>query len=192
MFNSTILGLGLTSKIFVRLILCFSLGGGLSITQAKIISTAEETIKKYYPGCSMKEENIFLTEEQSKEVELTYTQPLKTKLFNRRIIACKTAKHFIYLDSEIVRTQPQVIMITISDNDSLEKVDVLAFNEPEEYIPHRKWYETFDNKTNKHLMIDKDISHISGATLTTRSTITSVNKILALHPVWQKKYNAKK
>lgn len=168
------------------------MGGGLTIAQARVLLTAEETIKKYYPDCPVNEENIFLTDEQTKEIELTYSEKIKTKLFIRRVATCKTGKHFIYLDSEIVRTQPQVLMTVLSEKNVLEKVEILSFNEPEEYIPHKKWYETFENKTTKHLEVDKDISHISGATLTTRSTVSSVNKILALHLVWQKSKNVKK
>ncbi|MFZ4715345.1 MAG: FMN-binding protein [Bacteriovoracaceae bacterium] len=163
------------------------MGGGLSVSYAKILLTVDDALKNYYPGCKVTEENLFLTDQQLKELEQNLGHQSKTKLFTRRVVDCKGTKSFLYLDSETVRTQAQVLMIVVNAQNILEKVEVLAYNEPEEYIPMKKWYESFVGKGSGN-----ETPHISGATLTNKATVNSVNKILAIHMVWQtKKSNAK-
>ncbi|MCD6190216.1 MAG: FMN-binding protein, partial [Sulfurimonas sp.] len=49
-------------------------------------------------------------------------------------------------------------------------IEIIAFNEPLEYLPSDKWNSQFENvSTDKMLRVSKEIPTITGATLSARS-----------------------
>ena len=85
-----------------------------------------------------------------------------------------------------MRTLNETVIITI-ENDEVDSFKVSSFNEPPEYIAPKKWYGQFQGrKGQKVLRVPDDIDGLSGATLTVSSSVTAVNKILALHKLLKK------
>jgi hypothetical protein len=63
----------------------------------------------------------------------------------------------------------------------IEKVTLLAFHEPPEYQAPDRWFELFNKKPLEELDFNKGIQGISGATLSTRSALNSVRKVVAIY-----------
>lgn len=148
---------------------------------ARVLLRIEEAIGRFYPECKIKEENIFLTPEQIKKAESSSGLKIDSKLLNRKIATCSGSEKYIYLDTHVVRTQKEVLMVVL-DQIAIERVELLSFYEPSEYIPGKKWYELFQNtKKNVPVKLGENIPFISGATLTARATVSAVKKIVALH-----------
>lgn len=159
------------------------------LIHAKVLLRFEEAISRYFSGCIVKEQNIFLTVEQIKKAEAISGLKIDSKLLNRKVASCQTGNKFIYLDTHVVRTQKEVLLVVLGD-EALERVELLAFYEPDEYIPGKKWYELFNGKKNyEPVVLGNNIPHISGATLTSRATVSAVKKIISLHEAIK---NAKK
>jgi hypothetical protein len=87
------------------------------------------------------------------------------------------------IESETVRTKPETLMVVLSPEGEIEKVTLLAFHEPPEYQAPERWFELFNKKTLEELEFSKGIQGISGATLSTRSALNSVRKVLAIYQV---------
>jgi hypothetical protein len=148
---------------------------------AKVFMTIDQSIEIFFPNCKIEQKNIFLTEAQIKTAEEESGFKIESKIFNQRIANCNNDLSYIYINAQIVRTQ-QAALIVIIRNDLISRVELLSFNEPEEYIPIRKWYEQFENKNFGHkLELGYAIPHVAGATLTSKSTLKSVRLMLALH-----------
>lgn len=154
---------------------------GMDHLHARVLLRVDEAIRRYFPGCQLKEESLFLLPQQIKKAELSSGLKVESKLLSRKVATCPSGEKFIYLDMHVVRTQKEVLMIVLNQSE-LEKVEVLSFYEPDEYIPGKKWYELFKGiKKTETIALGRNIPHISGASLTSRATVTAVNKILALH-----------
>lgn len=87
------------------------------------------------------------------------------------------------IESETVRTKPETLMVVLSPEGEIQKVTLLAFHEPPEYQAPDRWFELFNKKTLEELDFNKGIQGISGATLSTRSALNSVRKVLAIYQV---------
>jgi hypothetical protein len=62
------------------------------------------------------------------------------------------------------------------------RVEVLAFDEPPDYLPRAEWYRQFDGRPlDAELDLRRAIRPVTGATLTARSTTDAVRRVLALH-----------
>lgn len=128
--------------------------------------------------------SLFPTEAQIHEIEQSARGKLESALFtfyvgrrNGEIIG------YAAIESHTVRTKPETLLIVLSATGELEKIEVLAFHEPPEYQPRASWFMQFYNRSLEQLDLNTGIQGITGATLSTRSALTSVRKVLSVFQV---------
>ena len=90
---------------------------------------------------------------------------------------------FAIIDSHIVRTLPEVFMAMLTPQGSIDRVVLLAFYEPSEYLPPERWLQQFNGRGpgGDGWRIGRDLHGISGATLTAQAVRDGLRKIVALH-----------
>ena len=89
-----------------------------------------------------------------------------------------------YFDSHRVRTLSEVVMVLVTPDDRIRRIEVLKFMEPPEYRAPEPWLEQFTGKTlTPALHVKRDIVNMTGATLTSRAVTEAVRRVLALHGV---------
>jgi Na+-translocating ferredoxin:NAD+ oxidoreductase RnfG subunit len=75
-------------------------------------------------------------------------------------------------------------MVVIDVAGRVERVEVLSFDEPPDYLPGAAWYRQFLGQAlDSQLALKRDIDGITGATLTARATTEAVRRVLAVHGV---------
>lgn len=172
--------------IFITILLFFC-----SLTGTQKSKKPEELMKEIYPGSTVIVKNIILTDQQKVEAERLSGMKIGAKMvsfylavLNGNIIA------YGYADAHPVRTHQELVLYTIRSSGEIDKVNVIAFNEPSEYMPSVRWLTLFSDKSlkNNSLIIRKDIDVMSGATLTSRAVTGGCRKALSL---WEVLYNKK-
>ena len=89
-----------------------------------------------------------------------------------------------YFDAHRVRTKAEVIMVALTPDGRVERVEVLKFTEPPEYLAPPGWIDQFDRRRlDDDLSMKGEILNITGATLTARAMTRAVRRVLALHAV---------
>lgn len=88
-----------------------------------------------------------------------------------------------YFDTHNVRTMPETILVTVKPDGTLGAVEVVAFGEPEDYLPRRNWLKLFGGRRLDELTVGRGLAHVTGATLTTRAIADAVRRVLAIHSV---------
>jgi Na+-translocating ferredoxin:NAD+ oxidoreductase RnfG subunit len=75
-------------------------------------------------------------------------------------------------------------MVVLTPQGGVRSLRLLAFHEPLEYQPTRRWYDQFERKSlEQPLRLGGDIHGIVGATLTARATTSGVRRALAFYDV---------
>lgn len=87
-----------------------------------------------------------------------------------------------YFDAHPVRTLTEVLMIVVGPDDRVERVEVLRFDEPQEYRPSGGWLDEFGGVRLSDGSA-RDVPNITGATLTSDAVEDAVRRSLALHEV---------
>ncbi|MCX7088315.1 MAG: FMN-binding protein [Methylococcales bacterium] len=87
------------------------------------------------------------------------------------------------IETSTVRTQPETLMIVLTPEGKLRNVYTLAFHEPPEYLPPERWYNLLLNRALEDMDFNKGVQGITGATLSTRSALGSVRKVMAIYDV---------
>lgn len=152
---------------------------------ATVFLTVDEALELAFPGCRVERETLYLTEAQLAEARERAGEAVESALVHPYVGWCDgRVAGVAYFDSHRVRTLPETLMVLVSPEGEVERIEILAFREPPEYIPRDAWYEQFDGRgLGPDLELKRGIRPVTGATLTARATTDAVRRILALHHV---------
>lgn len=159
---------------------------GEGVADARVYFTREDALSMAFPGASsIEKKTLFLSLEEQKRIE----ESAKVKL-DSRMVTFYLGKNngkvigYAYLGSQIIRTKYAVFMVVINPDKTVKSVYVLAFYEPEEYLPSQKWLLQFSEKIlDDRLWPKRDIHAVTGATMSVYSITREVRKALAIFQV---------
>ncbi len=143
----------------------------LSLSAKILISPVDAMKQSYGSDAEIVKKNILLSKTQATAIQKSAKTKLDSKIF-RVFKATKKSKLLGYgiLINKKVRSKNAVVLYFISKDSILKSIEVIAFNEPMEYLPSQKWNSQFqDLYTDKMLRVSKEIPTITGATLSARS-----------------------
>ena len=91
---------------------------------------------------------------------------------------------YAMLDSHIVRTLPEALLIVLDPAGRVTTTHVMAFHEPLDYLPGPRWLRLHEGHSlSDDLRIGRDIVGITGATLSAHAVMNSVRRALAIYQV---------
>lgn len=143
----------------------------------------DEALAAAFPAASHDRETVFLTDDELEHVhEAAGHRPQSAMVTRFRVYSGSETVGWAYLDTHRVRTLPETVMVIIAPSGSIERVEVVAFREPLDYLPPDSWYRQFDGRElSDDLELKRSIRPITGATLTARATTDAVRRVLAIH-----------
>ncbi len=155
---------------------------------AKVFLSMEDALKLAFPSATVERKSVFLTTAQQREAQRLSGDDAPPSALVAYYVATKDGRQTgtAYFDTHIVRTMPETIMVVVDVLGRASRIEVLSFQEPEEYLPRTHWYEQFQGKAlNDELWMKRSIRPVAGATLTARATTEAARRVLALHRVIQ-------
>ena len=182
------MALALFSKTLgVRYVLgMVALLGSATCLEAQVFYSKAEALQVAFPQADRVEtQTFFLTPQQIEQVEALAQAPVDSKLATFHVgHAADRVQGYAFIETHIVRTFPETFLMVVSPDGTLQKLLVLAFYEPAEYLPSDLWLEQFDQKRlTPSLRLRRDIHGIMGSTLTAQAATQGVRKVLALFQV---------
>lgn len=167
-----------TPRLAIAIVLAFA--GAVPRAPARTLMTREEALALAFPaGVRVTREAIFLTPEQIATAKRESGVDFPDQLVVRYAGSNGTTAYF---DSHRVRTEPETVMIVVDATGSISRVDIMAFSEPTDYYPKRRWLDQLlGRKLDEDLALTRAIRPISGASLTGRAIVGASRKILAIH-----------
>jgi Na+-translocating ferredoxin:NAD+ oxidoreductase RnfG subunit len=89
-----------------------------------------------------------------------------------------------YFDSHLVRTLHEVLMIVVTPDDRIDRIEVLRFDEPPEYLVPDDWIAQLEGKAlDDELSLKGSVVNMTGATLTSEAIVAAGRRALAVHAV---------
>ncbi|HXU11543.1 MAG TPA: FMN-binding protein [Candidatus Binatia bacterium] len=88
---------------------------------------------------------------------------------------------YAYFDTHLVRTLPETILVLVAPDGSLSRIDILSFDEPEDYLPSGRWLQQFPGRRLEDLGARQGLRALTGATLSSRAVTQAARRVLALH-----------
>jgi electron transport complex protein RnfG len=145
----------------------------------------DEALTAVFPGAAIERERVFLTDTQQADAAARSGDVVPSALV-ARYVATRGGRVIgrAYVDTHVVRTKRESLLIALNAAGSLQRVDVTAFLEPTEFKPSEAWLRQYvDRPLNDELTLDRAIRPIAGATLTTRAANKAIRRVLAIDAV---------
>lgn len=153
---------------------------------AKVFYAKDEALKLAFPSADKIEIRTFIL----KDSEVQRAQQMARTRIDSKLFTFYVGKKkgsiigYAAIDTHIVRTLPETFMVVFSPEGQVRAVLVLAFHEPQEYLPSERWLEQFrDKKLSTDLWVGRDIAGIAGSTLSTHAITQGVRKVLAFFEI---------
>lgn len=175
--------IGLRRDLRPALALLAVLAGASAPAGAAVLQTKEAALAAAWPGAEVEPLREYLSEEEAKRVN----EAAGTPLDSRAVLAWRGLRDgrpvgTAYLDRHLVRTLPETVLVFVSPAGAVERIEILTFDEPRDYLPPERWLAQFDGRSlEPGLRLKRDIRGITGATLSGRAVTDSVRRILAVH-----------
>lgn len=159
---------------------------GPSPSYGKIFYAKDEALKLAFPEAdSVETRTFFLKDAELHRAQQMARTRIDSKLFTF-YVGSKNGQILGYaaIDSHIVRSLPETILVVLSPEGQVRSTVVLAFHEPPEHMPSDKWLSQFRQKRlDRELWPGRDIAGILGSTLTVQAISQGVRKVLALFEI---------
>ncbi len=156
----------------------------------RVYSTRDEALSRIFGEDERVEKLVFyLTKEEAEKAAKMARVEEVSRLFTyyRGIKDGKTTAYVTFV-SHVVRTRYAVTMVVVNPDFSIRMVEVVAFYEPEEYIPEGRWFKQFNGKRLTHrLWPRRDIQTVTGATLSVNTIVRETRKVLAIFETMMQK-----
>lgn len=152
---------------------------------AAVLLTVDEAVDLAFPHAEVRRQTFFLNDSQKQEVQRLAGSPLASALVVRyQALRDGTLVGFAYVDTHKVRTLAATLLVVVNPQGSVQRVEVLAFDEPLEYMPRKEWYGLLrGRRLDGELALKRGVRPVAGATLTASATVAAVRRVLALHAV---------
>jgi hypothetical protein len=158
----------------------------LALTAAGLPSQ-QEALNLAFPGARLERKEHFLTEAQAQRVK----QLAGVDLPGLFIVAYEANKDgkpqgVGFFDTHRVRTLNETALVAVTAAGRIQRVEVVAFREPQEYLAKPAWVQQLPGrKLDSELQLNRAIRPLSGATLTAHALTDAARRGLAL---WQVLY----
>ncbi len=157
-----------------------------SAAQARVLMTQQEALAAAFPaGAKVTRQTFFLTKQQIEDARRQSGMAFEEQLVIRYVgVAGGRIAGYAYFDTHRVRTLPETVMIVVTPDGRVERIDILSFDEPAEYFPKPRWVgQIVGRGLDGELSLNKAIRPLSGASLTAQAIVNASRKVLALHRV---------
>jgi hypothetical protein len=153
---------------------------------AKVYQSRESAIASAFPDAERVEKrSVLLDDAQAARVEALSGGRLDTRLvtLHTGLRAGHVLGHAL-IDVHTVRTLPEAVLVVLTPEGTVRSLRVIAFHEPEEYLPGERWLSQFEGHgLEASLRLHGDIHGVAGATLSSQAVTLAVRRALALFQV---------
>lgn len=152
--------------------------------EARTLLTQKEALALAFPGQTVvQRETAYLTDEQVKKAETLGKVKIPSKVWSFYVgVSTGGTEGYAYFESHVVRSMTETFMAALNPDGSLRFVELLAFEEPEDYLPSPRWLAQFKGRSLKDdLMVHRTIRNQTGASLTSEALSAGVRRVLAVH-----------
>lgn len=153
-------------------------------TSFALIITPEAALKNSFGAQTVTKKAMLLTKKEQLQVQKLSQTKLNSKLF--RLYTAKKDKQSIgfgILLTRKVRSKTTAVLYMVNTDGTLKNIEIIAFNEPKEYLPNTRWLGQFSANQTDRFVLNDNISAITGATLSANALIKVANVAKAIWKV---------
>ena len=153
---------------------------------AKIFMTQDEALHKAFLAPSkIERKTLYLSDEQVVQIQALSQTKVDSHIYTYYVGQSSSGvSGYAFFDTQIVRTMPATYMVVITAAGDVSHVDILAFHEPDDYLPRAAWLKLYEGKKlDDRIRLRRGIPNVTGASLTCQAINEGVRRLLAVYDV---------
>ena len=157
----------------------------LTLPLVAALPTPQEALGLAFPGAQLTRKEQVLSEVQMARVRAL----AQVDLPGSWLVAYEARRNGTlvgvgFFDTHRVRTLNETLLVAISTEGRILRVEAVAFREPAEYMAKEAWIRQFEGRgLDPQLSLKGAIHPLAGATLTAHAMTDAARRCLALHRV---------
>jgi hypothetical protein len=150
---------------------------------ARVLVGQDEALRSAFPGAELRRETVFLKPHQVERARQTSGVDVESQLVIRYVAtAGGRTVGWAYFDTHRVRTLQETLMIVVSPDSTISRIEITSFREPPDYLPKRRWLDQLHGqRLGSELSLERAVRPITGATLSGRAVVNASRRMLAVH-----------
>lgn len=143
--------------------------------------TQEQALRLYFPApLQIERRTVYLTDRQVDSIRQAAQTPVESKMVSYYVgKRDAVVVGYAFFETQIVRTMPATYMIVLLPDGVVRGVEILAFYEPEDYLPPASWLRLYNGRdAHADLRVKREIPNVVGATLSARGVADGVRRVL--------------
>jgi hypothetical protein len=167
-----------------RLALCaalFALAAGE--TGARVYLTVQQALDTVFPQpATVERRTLYLDQTQARRAAKAAGVPVESRVVPYYVgTRDGRVTGYAYFDTHLVRTLPETILVFLGPGGEAARIEIVSFDEPEDYLPSGRWLQQFPGRTLEEMGSRQGIRALTGATLSSRAVTQAARRVLTLH-----------
>ncbi len=154
-----------------------------SPAEGRLLLTREQAVARVF-GASARAEamTLYLTPADLDTLRARARAPFEqARVTYYRVTLGDTLAGLAFVDRHLVRSSSETVFIALRPDGSVRAVEILAWNEPEDYFPSDRWLErAVGARDPARVRPGEAMPRIAGATLTGRAVTAAIRRAMAL------------
>jgi hypothetical protein len=168
-------------------LLMLVVAGGCGPVAARVYMTQDEALRLAFPEPESRERRtLYLDDAQAQKASVEAGAPVEARIVPYYIGRSGGAvTGYAFFDTHLVRTLSETIMIRLTPAGAIAAIDILSFDEPEDYKVTPRWLEQFrGRRADDPARLPAGIRAMTGATLSARAITDAARRVLALYHLY--------
>jgi hypothetical protein len=165
------------------LLLCLGLPLATGQSGARVYLTVQQALDSAFPKpATVERKTLYLDEGQARRAAEASGGPVEARVVPYYVgESAGRVVGYAYFDTHLVRTLPETVLVLVAPGGTLQRIEILSFDEPEDYLPSTRWLQQFPGRSVQDLGARRGIRTLTGATLSSRAVTQAARRVLALH-----------
>lgn len=154
--------------------------------QARVYLTVPQALESVFPApAHVDRRTLYLDDGQATRAAAAAGAPVEARVIpyyvgtiDGRVVG------YAYFDTHLVRTLPETVLVLLGPAGDLTRIDIVSFDEPEDYLPSARWLRQFPGRGPDQLTERQGLRAITGATLSSRAVTQAARRVLTLHRMY--------
>lgn len=167
----------------VILLGCVLLCAGSLTAEARLLIGRDDAIRSIFgDSATTATRTIYLTEGERDTLQRRAQAPIERKRVTYyRVSVGDSLVGYAFVDRHIVRSLSETVLIALSTTGVVRAVEILAWNEPDDYRPSGRWLERAQGQTEPvEVRPGESMPNIAGSTLSARALTAAIRRAIAL------------
>jgi hypothetical protein len=168
-------------------LLLLVVAGACRPAAARVDMTQDEALRLAFPEPETRERRtLYLDDAQAQKAAAEAGVPVEARVVPYYVgMSGHTVTGYAFFDTHLVRTLSETVMVRLTPAGAIVAIDILSFDEPEDYKVNPRWLEQFKGRrSDETARLPAGIRAMTGATLSARAITDAARRVLALYHLY--------